>query len=456
MKRLPLLFALMMAITSVKASDTLTIRQVFNFNVGDTLDYKTISEFSYPFDHYSEGMIRYYISGKTFSPDSQTITYQRQQLFPSQGGLQYLTYTDLDSSIIHFDTIGGYYGYQVQGARDSLNLITTTCSGSSTDNGFTHTYTEGLGRTYYRRGYGNIADGGGDDDTMLIYYARGGTAHGTPYYLAHGEQYIHYTPLPETCAVWNMLSGGLQEQIHTGNIISHNGHRYVEMIYRSYDPYNGAFTPDSLLGYFYNDSIARSVYFATSLSGVPRELYNFHSASSGLSCSGFFNVNQRLYGGRLLSHWYTDIACDYYYGHYCSFDYIEGIGGTAGLINVKMFGGRYIGYLTSLCVCGNVIYSTTTTASCALLTGLSDLDEDKPAIHLYPNPTTDILHLSLPDAGKYNRHLTLINLIGQEVYSSPISDTETTYDISNLPSGIYTWRINTDQGIIKTGKVVKE
>jgi hypothetical protein len=56
--------------------------------------------------------------------------------------------------------------------------------------------------------------------------------------------------------------------------------------------------------------------------------------------------------------------------------------------------------------------------------------------------------------GKAN--LTLTDLLGQEVYSSGISAKETTHDISELPVGIYTWRINTNGGIIKTGKVVKD
>jgi hypothetical protein len=74
--------------------------------------------------------------------------------------------------------------------------------------------------------------------------------------------------------------------------------------------------------------------------------------------------------------------------------------------------------------------------------------------HIYPNPAADILHLSISNG--YNAELILSDLLGQTVYSSTISTSETTHDISNLSAGIYTWRLTQNNTIIKTGKIVKQ
>jgi hypothetical protein len=226
------------------------------------------------------------------------------------------------------------------------------------------------------------------------------------------------------------------------------------MIYRSYNPSNGRFVNDSLLGYFYNDSMAKSVYYVQTILSAPRTLYDFSSTYSSLSCTGLYDVYQDHIAGRTLAHWTAEGDCIYQYGRYCFFDYIEGIGGTAGLINVTEWGGHYVSYLTSLCVCGTVIYPDTATKACTLLTSINESSEAK-SISIYPSPSNSILSISISDLNKpFN--ISLFNLLGQEMYSSTISETETTHDISSLPSGIYTWRIVSDNTIVKTGKIVKE
>jgi hypothetical protein len=77
-------------------------------------------------------------------------------------------------------------------------------------------------------------------------------------------------------------------------------------------------------------------------------------------------------------------------------------------------------------------------------------------IQLYPNPTLDLIHLSYSDGRGNSGTLFLTDLLGQQVYSSTITESETTHDISSLPSGIYTWRVVSDNTILKTGKIVKQ
>ena len=87
-------------------------------------------------------------------------------------------------------------------------------------------------------------------------------------------------------------------------------------------------------------------------------------------------------------------------------------------------------------------------------TGINDISDQ--SIRLYPTPTSDILHLSYSEASQHNAHLIITGLLGQQVYSSPITESESIKDISALSAGIYTWRLSTEQGVIKTGKVVKQ
>jgi hypothetical protein len=78
------------------------------------------------------------------------------------------------------------------------------------------------------------------------------------------------------------------------------------------------------------------------------------------------------------------------------------------------------------------------------------------SIHLYPNPTTDQIHLSISEVNGPDYQLFLTDILGQEVYTSPVTQSESTFDISNLSQGIYTWRLMENNSIVKAGKIVKE
>ena len=92
---------------------------------------------------------------------------------------------------------------------------------------------------------------------------------------------------------------------------------------------------------------------------------------------------------------------------------------------------------------------------CSVLLGSEDMASIE-SIHLYPTPTSNVLHLNYPEASQHSTHLIITDLLGQQVYSSSITETESAHDISGLPAGIYTWRLITEQGTIKTGKVLKQ
>ena len=71
---------------------------------------------------------------------------------------------------------------------------------------------------------------------------------------------------------------------------------------------------------------------------------------------------------------------------------------------------------------------------------------------LYPNPTTDVVTL------QYSKEITevsVFNLLGQTMINKKLSTTETTIDLSNLPSSTYLVKV-ISEGKIKTVKVIKK
>ena len=90
-----------------------------------------------------------------------------------------------------------------------------------------------------------------------------------------------------------------------------------------------------------------------------------------------------------------------------------------------------------------------------ILDGVTDISRTSKT-YLYPNPSTEQVHLSYTGAGSTNTKFIIVDILGQLMYQSSVSQSESTHDISGLTAGIYTWRLVTDGMTIKTGKVVKQ
>lgn len=463
MKKTLLLFIFLSALHCAKASDTLTIRQVYNFNVGDTFDY------SYTLSFYGASFRRVVIASRQFSPDSTSVTYVRTQLYPVNYVTDTVTYHHLDSFIIplgssspytfHSDTMGGHITNTVRGGSLGFDPVVDV------------TYTEGLGVVNIYTGsyfYGcNNADYSfGSYYSTLVYYS-GAYKYGRPYYTMNGQSLIRYIPIPEDCTYWNYAqitaNGTDHFQLHTGNKTYLNDHTYVELILRSI--VNNVFSSDSLVGYFRNDTSGQRVYYCHQPGINEFPIYEFSGTDQGGS-------NGTYYSGTMLDTFTTaNIQRTIWktttlepLGDGCVWQYISGIGTRSGLFHSQACDAFTTCHtlpppppeLKSFCVCGQVQYPANATGQCSLLTGINENLERQTTIYLYPNPTSDHLHLSFPGAQLCSAHLTLTDLLGQTVYSSAITDPETTHDISSLPSGIYTWRIVSDNTILKTGKLVKQ
>ena len=181
MRRILISIFIMLIFYQVKASDTLTIRQVFNFNVGDTFDYKVTHEVDAgPASQYSVSYYRYVITDKISVSASDTLIYLRQLKYPAIIN-DTLIFDALDSSI-YTETKILSSGYYFSTGHDSNNLIFNNTEFIHTDGGTYQTFTESLGLTYSRKSWGNPTETTGYDDTLLIYYSNGTTHIGTPYY----------------------------------------------------------------------------------------------------------------------------------------------------------------------------------------------------------------------------------------------------------------------------------
>lgn len=76
------------------------------------------------------------------------------------------------------------------------------------------------------------------------------------------------------------------------------------------------------------------------------------------------------------------------------------------------------------------------------------------AVQVYPNPTaTGIVTLQ----GLTNiTNLSVINMLGQQVYSAPVCVDVMQLDLSAWPKGVYAYRLVNKAGIVQTGKLIVE
>ena len=120
-------------------------------------------------------------------------------------------------------------------------------------------------------------------------------------------------------------------------------------------------------------------------------------------------------------------------------------------------GGAVVPNATVL-VSGTTYYASQTVSGCESPTRLAVTmtsggclgtnEFDITSFRYYPNPTTDILNIS------YSETLTSIkvtNMLGQHIFTKTVNATETTIDMSNLPTGTYFVEVVAD----KASKVVK-
>ncbi len=314
-------------------------------------------------------------------------------------------------------------------------------------------YTEGLGETYTYTFGGDGSEMFLYETDTLIYYSKGNEKWGKPYYLADGQSYIHFTPIPETCAVWNDINDVIEEQIKTGNSIPFNGHTYVEMLYSAYNLYTHVYSPDSLIGYFRNDTINKETFFYHTLTNTPFFTYNFNQLVDGINCT---SVDTILVNGQRRTRWTNNSI---------GLQYVEGIGGLCGLIPVhrvdRICGNGWntpscdFGTLTCFSICGETIYPSNTAAACPLISGINEVNSVKGQIKIYPNPAADYIKVNV-EVSEVGDELEVFDFMGDEISKYIISNSEYRIPVGALPAGLYLIKISSGNGRIGVGRFVKE
>ncbi|MBI2279896.1 MAG: DUF3494 domain-containing protein [Bacteroidetes bacterium] len=94
--------------------------------------------------------------------------------------------------------------------------------------------------------------------------------------------------------------------------------------------------------------------------------------------------------------------------------------------------------------------------NCATV-GISALDATNEAITIYPNPFSTSATIVLNDFSKSNTtELRMYDVLGKEMMNEVITKSTTTFDTSNLPSGVYFYRVIDNNKNVQSGKLIKQ
>jgi len=100
---------------------------------------------------------------------------------------------------------------------------------------------------------------------------------------------------------------------------------------------------------------------------------------------------------------------------------------------------------------------TSTMAVDCPVSGTTKLDAGNKmgVVSFYPNPFTTSVGITINDASQIkNCELRIYNILGTEVINTNLTKQYTTVSTSNLPSGIYLYKVNIDNKTIQSGKLI--
>ncbi len=80
--------------------------------------------------------------------------------------------------------------------------------------------------------------------------------------------------------------------------------------------------------------------------------------------------------------------------------------------------------------------------------------DNRKAVHVYPNPMTDVLTITLNTLPKGVVNVSILSLDGREVKSTKLNSASESIDVTDLPNGLYMLRVSTDTMNYMT-KIVK-
>ncbi|MBS1622478.1 MAG: T9SS type A sorting domain-containing protein [Bacteroidetes bacterium] len=283
---------------------------------------------------------------------------------------------------------------------------------------------------------------------------------------------------PEGDHIWTRMGEYLQGISHDSSLPNIYTYRLLTKKWIRYDDYLSyqIMGDSSALGFIREDTLARKIYFRD-LHANEYLLYDF-SKGIGDTLDFVFcetcdvmssnhrviinHIDTIVYGGiprKVYSYYPIDTA-----GHPIqaqTFQIIEGIGSTAGLLN------PIAAWISHPDACGGAltcfsqndtsIYPSFSVGRCpvALPYQIDIHDINLMKITIYPSPATDQLHISYPDI-QAETTIALHDIMGREVWAQPITKAQSGYSIAALPSGVYLYQVRDRRGTIASGRIIKE
>lgn len=84
-------------------------------------------------------------------------------------------------------------------------------------------------------------------------------------------------------------------------------------------------------------------------------------------------------------------------------------------------------------------------------------NNSKPTVSVYPNPFSNSTTINLNNTDEFNNiEFHLYNVLGVKVMAERITSNSTTFNTSNLPSGVYFYKVIGDNQIISSGKLISK
>ena len=133
--------------------------------------------------------------------------------------------------------------------------------------------------------------------------------------------------------------------------------------------------------------------------------------------------------------------------------------GALGAINTGVvLDGRALTTTGALTTTAVSVVATLIPNNCASYTSIQSFtDGVNGSIKIYPNPFSTSTTISINDISKMgNCELRIYDVLGTEVMNTSVTKQSTTLETSNLPSGIYFYRIITNNKTIQSGRLISQ
>ncbi|WP_348799927.1 T9SS type A sorting domain-containing protein [Flavobacterium adhaerens] len=90
--------------------------------------------------------------------------------------------------------------------------------------------------------------------------------------------------------------------------------------------------------------------------------------------------------------------------------------------------------------------------------GTPDVEESIADVLIFPNPTVDLVHISMKDQefGSDQRSYKLYDIQGRLLKQNKISQVDTQVNLSSLSPSIYVLLVYTDNKVLKSFKIIKK